>query len=176
MTTAKERSGLVTLKGNPMTLLGPEVRVGDPAPDFKLLDGSLAVVTLASSSGKVRVLSVVPSLDTPVCDQQTKMLEEKAAGLPLSVAIYSVSVDLPFAQKRWCAAAESKRIVFLSDHREASFGAAYGVLMKENRLLARAVFVVGKDDRVKHVEIVKEVATLPDLDAAVRAAGAAAKG
>lgn len=175
MTTLSERKGLVTLKGNPMTLLGPEVRVGGKAPDFALLDGSLQPVTLASSSGKVRILSVVPSLDTPVCDQQTKMLEEKTANLPRSVVVYSVSVDLPFAQKRWCAAAAAKRIELLSDHRETSFGTGYGVLMKENRLLARAVFVVGKDDRVKHVEIVKEVTTLPDLDAAVRAAGEAAR-
>lgn len=173
---AQERKGIVTLKGNPMTLLGPELKAGDKAPDFSVIDGTLKPVTLKDSAGKVRIFSTVPSLDTPVCDQQTRELKDKSASIKDQVAVITISVDLPFAQKRWCTAADAEgKIQFLSDHREVSFGTSYGVAMKEPRLLARSIIVVGKDDKVKYVQIVPEVATLPNVDAAIAAARDAAK-
>lgn len=165
----QERKGLVTFKGNPMTLIGPEIKVGDKAPDFKVIDAGLAEVTLKNSAGKVRLISVVPSLDTGICEQQTKRFNDEAAKLPDKVAVLTISVDLPFAQKRFCGAGGITKLQTLSDHREASFGTHWGVLMKELRLLARAIFVVGADDKVKYVEIVKEIATHPDYDKALAA-------
>lgn len=162
-----ERKGGVTFKGNPMTLVGNELKAGDKAPEFSVLAGDLSEVTLASSKGKVRLISVVPSLDTPVCDLQTKRFNEEASKLPADVVVYAVSVDLPFAQKRWCGASNADKIKALSDHRETSFGKAYGVLIKELRLLARAVFVIGADDRIQYVEVVKEVTQHPNYDAAL---------
>ena len=164
-----ERSGGVTFKGNPMTLVGSELKVGDKAPDFKLLAGDLSEVTLASSKGKTRLISVVPSLDTPVCDLQSKRFNEEASKLPADVVVYAVSVDLPFAQKRWCGAANADKLQALSDHREVSFGTAYGLLIKELRLLARAVVVIGADDKIQYIEVVKEVTQHPDYDAALNA-------
>ncbi|MSR78007.1 MAG: thiol peroxidase, partial [Candidatus Omnitrophica bacterium] len=140
---SEERKSAVTFKGNPITLVGPEVKVGDKAPDFKVLANDLSEVTLANSKGKTRVISVVPSLDTPVCDLQTKRFNEEAGKFPKDVVVYTVSTDLPFAQKRWCGASSATNIQALSDHRETSFGTAYGVLIKELRLLSRAVFIVG---------------------------------
>lgn len=166
---SQERTGVVTLKGNPMTLVGPELKVGDDAPAFTCVDGGLQPVSLGDSAGKVRILSSVPSLDTPVCDQHTRQLAEKAKDLG-DVAVHTISVDLPFAQKRWCSAAEVDGGGFLSDHRDLSFGNSYGVTMKEPRLLARAIFVVGADDKIKHAQIVPEVAEMPDIDAAIGAA------
>jgi thiol peroxidase len=171
---AQERKGVVTFKGGPLTLIGPEVKAGDTAPDFKVLDKGLGEVTLQSSAGKVRLISVVPSLDTPVCDQQTRRFNEEAGKLPDKVAVLTVSVDLPFAQNRFCSTAGISKIQTLSDHRDASFGQAWGVLIKELRLLARAVFVVGADDKVKYVEVVKEVTSHPDYDKALAAAKSAA--
>lgn len=170
-----ERKGAITFKGNPMTLIGPEIKAGNSAPDFKLLAGDLSEVTLASTKGKTRLISVVPSLDTPVCDLQTKRFNEEAAKLPESVVVLAVSMDLPFAQKRWCGASSAAKIQALSDHREASFGKAYGVLIKELRLLTRSVFVIGADDKVQYVEYVKEVTQHPDYDAAFNALKASAK-
>ena len=166
----EERSGFVTLMGNPMTLLGDAPPVGGAAPGFEVIDAALAPVTLADSAGKVRLFSVVPSLDTPVCDEQSRLLAAAASELPEAVEVYSVSVDLPFAQKRWCDAARAERVRFLSDHRDLSFGIAYGVAMKEPRLLARAMIVVGRDDVIAHYELVGEVADLPDVAGAVAAA------
>jgi len=169
-----ERNGVITFKGNPLTLVGGEVKVGATAPDFKVIDGGLAEVTLKSSAGKVRLISVVPSLDTPVCDQQTRKFNEEASKLPGKVAVLTVSLDLPFAQKRFCATAGIDKIQVLSDHRAKNFGEAYGVLIKELQLLTRAIFVVGADDKVKYVEYVKEVTSLPDYDKALNAAKTAA--
>ena len=167
---AEERTGVVTMKGNGVTLVGPEVKVGDQAPDFSVLAGDLSEVTLASSSGKVRLLSVVPSIDTPVCDQQTRRFNEEAAKLPGGIEVKAISVDLPFAQKRFCGAADVDKVEALSDHRDVSFGTAYGTLIKELRLLSRAIFVIDQNDKVVHAEYVGEVTEHPDYDAAIAAA------
>lgn len=164
-----ERKGAVTFKGNAITLVGSEVKAGDKAPDFKVLANDLSEVTLASSKGKTRLISVVPSVDTPVCDLQTKRFNEEAAKLPAGVTVLTVSMDLPFAQKRWCGAAHADKIQTVSDHRDASFGKAYGVLIKELRLLTRAIFVIGADDKVQYAEYVKEVTQHPNYDAALNA-------
>lgn len=164
-----ERSGAVTFQGNPLTLLGNEVRPGEKAPDFVGLDNSLAPVNLSSYSGKVLVLSSVPSLDTPVCDMETRRFNSEAAGLGSDVVILTISMDLPFAQKRWCGAAGVTHVTTLSDHKDASFGMNYGVLIKELRLLARAVFVVDRSGTVRYVELVKEITHEPDYDAALKA-------
>ncbi|HEX6988372.1 MAG TPA: thiol peroxidase [Bacillota bacterium] len=164
----------VVMGGRPRTLAGEEVKVADRAPDFTVINNDLQPVTLADYRGKVKVLLSVPSLDTGVCDQETRRFNEEASGLADDVVVLAVSMDLPFAQKRWCAAAGVERVETLSDHREASFGRAYGVLMDEFRLLARAVFVVGRDDRVTYVEYVPEVTNFPDFEAAVAAARQAA--
>ncbi len=164
-----ERSSAVSFKGGPVTLVGPEIHVGDRAPDFTVLASDLSPVTLASSKGKVRIISVVPSLDTPVCDAQTRRFNEEAARLP-DVEVLTVSMDLPFAQKRWCGAAGVDKVKMLSDHRDASFGTAWGTLIKELRLQARAVFVVDKNDMVRHAEYVKEITSHPNYEAALAAA------
>lgn len=158
----QERKGVVTFQNNPLTLLGPELRPGAAAPDFSVVDGGLQPVSLAGSKGKIRIISVVPSIDTPVCDLQTKRFNQEASALPADVVVLTISMDLPFAQQRWCAAAGASKVQLLSDYQQASFGAAYGVLIKELRLLARAVFVVGKDDQVRYVEYVKEITQHPD--------------
>jgi len=165
----QERTGLVTFKGNPLTLVGNAVGPGDEAPEFVALDTSLAEVRFSSFRGKVCVLSAVPSLDTPVCDTQTRRFNEEASRLGPQVEILTISMDLPFAQKRWCGAAGVERVRTLSDHRDASFGTAYGVLIKELRLLARAVFVVDPDGRVQYTEIVREMTNEPDYEAALEA-------
>lgn len=165
---AQERTGVITFKGQPMTLVGPELKVGQKAPDFKALSTDLAEVSLASSAGKVRLISVVPSLDTGVCDKQTRRFNEEATKYP-SVNVLTVSMDLPFTQKRWCGAAGVERVETLSDHREASFGLAYGLLIKELRLLARAVLVVDAEDTIRYIEIVPEVGTEPNYEAALEA-------
>jgi thiol peroxidase len=164
-----ERQGATTLKGNPLTLVGPELRPGDKAPDFSAVDNALQPVTLGSTGSSVRIFSVVPSLDTPVCDAQTKRFNEEAAKLP-GVEIYTFSMDLPFAQKRWCGAFGIDKIKMVSDHREGSFGSSYGTLIKELRIHSRAIFVLDKDNTVKHVEYVKEVADHPNYETALRAA------
>ncbi|MBM3775679.1 MAG: thiol peroxidase [Acidobacteria bacterium] len=167
-----ERPGATTLKGNPLTLLGPELKPGDKAPDFRLVDNSLNTVTLADTGSSVRIISVVPSLDTPVCDAQTKRFNEEAARLP-DVSIVTVSMDLPFAQKRWCGAFGVDRLQMLSDHRDGSFGSSYGTLIKELRIESRAIFVVDRNNVIRHAEYVKEVADHPNYDTALSAARAA---
>ncbi|MDQ0215007.1 thiol peroxidase [Oikeobacillus pervagus] len=161
----------VTFKGNPMTLVGQEVKVGDTAPNFTVLANDLSEVTLNDSKGKVRLISVVPSIDTGVCDAQTRRFNEEAS--KLDAQILTISVDLPFAQKRWCAAAGIENIQVLSDHRDLSFGEAYGVHMKELRLLARSIFVVDSQDKVTYVEYVKEGTDHPNYEAAIEAAKSA---
>ena len=164
---AQERKGAVTFKGNPLTLIGPEIKVGSKAPDFQVLGGDLSTVTLQNFKGKTKLISVVPSLDTPVCDQQTRRFNEEAAKLPADVQVLTISMDLPFAQKRFCSTAGINKIQTLSDHRSASFGEAYGTLIKELRLLARSIFVIGPDDKVQYVEYVKEVTNHPNYEAAL---------
>jgi len=168
----KERTGLVTFKGNPLTLAGDEVKVGQPAPDAGLLANDLATVKLSAFRGKVCIITSVPSLDTPVCDTETRRLNEAAATLGDDVVVLAVSMDLPFAQGRWCGAAGVKNVKTLSDHRDAAFGTSYGVLIKELRLLARTVFVVDKQGTIRYMEIVKEVASEPNYEAALTAAKA----
>ncbi|MDO8721815.1 MAG: thiol peroxidase [Syntrophales bacterium] len=165
----KERKGILTIKGNPLTLLGDEVRVGDRAPDFEVIDNDLSPVKFSSFMGKIRVLSSVPSLDTPVCDLETRRFNQEAGHLGSDVTVLTISMDLPFAQKRWCGAAGVERLQTLSDHRDASFGASYGVLIKELRLLARAVFVVDREGIIQYVELVKEMTEEPDYDAVLKA-------
>ncbi|MBK5274919.1 MAG: thiol peroxidase [Desulfuromonadales bacterium] len=167
-----ERSGIITFKGNPFTLLGPQLKVGDKAPDFAVVDTGLAPVTLASSAGKVRIISAVPSLDTPVCDTETRRFNQEAAKLPGEVVVLTISLDLPFAQKRWCGAAGIDKVVLLSDYRERSFGQNYGVLIKELLLLSRAIFVVDAQDVIRYIQIVPEVTSEPDYAAVIAAAKA----
>ena len=167
----QERKGVITFKGGPLTLIGPEIKVGDTAPAFKLLNNSLGEVTLDQFKGKTVILSVAPSLDTPVCAQQTHRFNKEIANLPAGVEVLTISADLPFAQGRFCGA-EGIKITTLSDHRDMAFGDAYGTHIKELRLEARSLFVVGKDGKIKHVEYVKEVTEHPNYDAALNAAKA----
>ena len=164
-----DRKGAITLHGNPLTLTGKAVGAGDKAPDFTTLDNDLNPVSFSSFKGKVCVLCSVPSLDTPVCDVETRRFNREAAALGNEVAVLAISVDLPFAQKRWCGAAGVRNVAVLSDHRDVAFGTAYGVLIKELRLLARAVFVVDRDGVVRYVQLVKEVSREPDYGAVLKA-------
>lgn len=166
----EERTGIITMHGNPLTLLGPEVKVGDAAVDFKVLANDLSPVKLSDYKGKVVIISSVPSLDTPVCDVQTRRFNEEATGLSDDVVVLTISMDLPFAQSRWCGAAGVENVVTLSDHRDTAFGGAFGVLIKGLRLLARAVFVVDRDGVVKYVQVVDELTNEPDYAAAIEAA------
>jgi thiol peroxidase len=172
-----DRAGAVMFKGNPITLGGPEIKAGGDAPDFTAVDNGLQPVKLSQAKGKVIVLSAVPSLDTPVCDTETRRFNQEAGKLGANVEVWTVSMDLPFAQKRWCGAAGVTAVKTLSDFRERSFAQNYGVLVKEGPLAgltARAVFVVGKDGKVKHAEYVKEITTEPNYEAALTAARQAA--
>lgn len=169
----EKRTGVITFVGNPMTLVGKEVKVGDKAPDFTLLDNGLAVKTLKDYEGKVKIFSVVPSLDTGVCDAQTRWFNQNATALSDDVVVLTVSMDLPFAQKRWCGAAGVENVVTLSDHKDASFGTNYGFLIEELRLLTRGIVIVDKNDKVTYVEYVPEVTNAVNFDAAVEAAKAA---
>ena len=164
----EERKGLVTMKGKPVTLVGQAVKVGQKAPDFEVTANDLSPVKLSSFAGKVCIIASVPSLDTAVCDLETRKFNEKAAQLGGDVVVLTISMDLPFAQKRWCGAAGIKNVQTLSDYRDASFGNTYGVLIKDLRLLARAVFVVDKKGVVRYLQIVPEIATEPDYDAVIK--------
>jgi thiol peroxidase len=168
-----ERPAATTLKGNPFTLVGPELKAGDPAPDFSLVDNGLKAVTLKDTGSNVRIVSVVPSLDTPVCDAQTKRFNEEAAKMS-NVDILTVSMDLPFAQKRWCGAFGVDKVKMLSDHKDGSFGSNYGTLIKELRIESRAIFVIDRHNTIRYVEYVKEVADFPNYEAALAAARSAA--
>jgi thioredoxin-dependent peroxiredoxin len=163
----------VMFKGSPVTLLGNEVKVGQAAPDFKVQKSAdMSDYTLGTSAGKTRIIATVPSLDTPVCDLETKRFNEEASKLP-NVEIVCISMDLPFALKRWCGAANVDKVITASDHRAASFGKNYGVLISGgplDRVLARAVFVVGADNKVKHAEYVGSIGYQPNFDAAIAAA------
>ena len=164
-----DRYGVVTLKGNPVTLTGDEVKALQKANDFNVLDNELKEKTLAGFKGKIKLIASVPSLDTPVCDLEIKRFNDEASKLSKDLIIIFVSMDLPFAQKRFCQEFEINKIETLSDHRSASFGTNYGVLIKELRLLARAIFLIDKDDNVTYVEYVKEVGMPPNYNAALDA-------
>ena len=166
-----ERTGVITMKGHPLTLVGQEVEVGAPAPDFEVLANDLTPFKLSSLKGKVAIICAVPSLDTPTCDIETRWFNEEAARLGPDVEILTISMDLPFAQRRWCGAAGVDRVTTYSDHRDAAFGLAYGVLIKELRLLARAVFVVDKSGVMRSAQIVPELANEPDYDEVLKAVG-----
>jgi thiol peroxidase len=166
---AVERHGAVTFKGNPLTLLGPELKVGDKAPNFKVLDSGLNEVALDNFAGKVKLILSVPSLDTPVCSEETSRFNREIPNLPGNVAAMAVSVDLPFAQARWCGASNVDQVTTLSDHRDLSFGLNYGTAIKELRLLSRAVFVIDENDILRYIEYVPEVTEHPNYDAALAA-------
>ncbi len=167
----EERAGVITVEGNPLTLTGKEVKVGDKAPDFAAVDNDMALVDFfSSSSGKVCIISVVPSLDTSVCDIQTRRFNQEASDLGDDVAILTISMDLPFAQKRWCGAAGVDKITVLSDYRDRAFGKSYGLLIKESQLLARAVLVVDRDGIVRYIQVVEELTNEPDYESALEAA------
>lgn len=162
-----ERKGVITIKGNPLTLLGSEVRVGDRAPDFTVLDGDLKEMHLRDFSGKIKIISVTPSLDTPVCDLQARRFNQEAAELPDNAVVLNISMDLPFAISRFCTSAGIDKVKAFSDHRDASFGSAYGVLIRELRLLARSIFIIDVHDVIRYIEIVPEVTEHPDYDKAL---------
>lgn len=164
-----ERKDAVTLKGNPITLVGDEVNPGQEAPDFKVLDADLKEISLGFFSNKIKIIASVPSLDTPVCDLQIKRFNDEAQGLSKDVVIIFVSMDLPFAQKRFCQTYDIKKVKTFSDYRDAIFGANYGVLIKELRLLTRAIFLIDKSDIVRYVEYVKEVGMPPNYQAVLTA-------
>ncbi|MDN4616750.1 thiol peroxidase [Paenibacillus sp. PsM32] len=165
----QERTGVATFKGNPITLIGPELKVGDQAPDFNLSKNLLEQSTLSDYAGKVKLISVVPSLDTGVCDAQTRRFNEAASELGDDVIVLTISADLPFAQARWCGAAGVDRVITLSDYRDNSFGKDYGVLIKEFVIDMRSIFVIDQNDVIQYVEYLPEMAEHPDYDQAVEA-------
>ncbi|MGM0418541.1 MAG: thiol peroxidase [Thermodesulfobacteriota bacterium] len=160
----QERTGVTAMHGNPITLIGPELKTGDKAPDFTVSDNDLNPVNLKDFDSKVLVISAVPSLDTPVCDLETQKFNSHASKLGKDIKILTISMDLPFAQKRWCGANNVEDVITLSDHKDASFGKAFGVLIKELRLLARAVFVLDENRIIKDILILEEVTKEPDYD------------
>lgn len=166
---AQERTGVATFKGNPLTLIGPELQVGDTAPDFTVSKNLLEEVSLKDYAGKIKLISVVPSLDTGVCDAQTRRFNEEAAGLGENVVILTVSADLPFAQARWCGAAGVDQVITLSDYKSRSFGQAYGVLIQEFQLDMRSIFVVDQNDKITYVEYLSEMTEHPNYEAAIEA-------
>lgn len=165
----QERTDVITFFGNPLTLIGPALETGDTAPDATLLDNDMNPAKLSSYRGKTCIISTVPSLDTPVCDMETRRFNKEAAGMNEQTVILTMSMDLPFAQKRWCGAAGVDKVTTLSDHLNADFGIAYGVLIKELRLLARTVFIVDKEGIIQYVQQVKETTEEPDYDAVLKA-------
>jgi thiol peroxidase len=165
----QERPNAVTLRGKPLTLVGPELQVGDKAPDFRLMNTDLQPVTLKDFAGKIRIISSVPSLDTDVCSRETQKFNQLAAQMGDDVVILTVSMDLPFAQKRWCGAHGVDRVVTLSDYLDHSFGFNYGVRIKELGLLARVVFIVDRDGVIRYIQRVPEIAQEPDYDDVLRA-------
>jgi thiol peroxidase len=164
-----ERKNAVIFKGVPRTLLGKAVKIGDNAPNFTVVNQSWADVEFNTTAGKVRLLSIVPSLDTGICDLQTRRFNEEAANLGENAVIWTISVDLPFAQKRWCGAAGIDKIQVLSDHRDLDFGKKYGAVIKEVRLLVRSIFIIDTRDVVRYVEYVPQIAQHPDYDRALQA-------
>lgn len=166
----EERSGVTKFKGNPVTLLGPALKVGDKAPEFLVVDTALTPVSLSDFKGKIKIISSVPSLDTPVCDTETRRFNQEAANLPGNIVLLTVSLDLPFAQSRWCGAAGIDKVKTLSDYQERSFASAYGVLIKELKLLSRSIFVVDASDMIRYIQHVPEITSEPDYAAVIGAA------
>ncbi|MGF7045794.1 thiol peroxidase [Paenibacillus sp. DS2015] len=166
---AQLRTGIATFKGSPLTLVGPALKVGDAAPDFTVSKNLVEEVSLKDYAGKIKLISVVPSLDTGVCDTQTRRFNEEAADLGDDVVILTISMDLPFAQARWCGAAGVERVITLSDHKNAAFGEAYGVLIQEFRLDMRSIFVIDKNDKITYVEYLSEMTEHPNYEQAVTA-------
>jgi thiol peroxidase len=165
----ERRKGVVTMGGNPVTLLGKEAKVGDKAPDFTVLKTDLTPFTLKDAGDKIKIISVVPSLDTGICELQTINFNQTASELGDDVIILTISVDLPFAQKRFCGAKGIDRVITLSDHKDLSFGLNYGFVMEEHRLLARGIVILDRDNTIRYVEYVNEVTTHPDYDKALEA-------
>lgn len=165
-----DRTGVITFEGNGLTLTGNEVKVGDKAPDFTVVNNELSPVSLKDFAGKTKIISVTPSLDTPVCDQQLRKFNESAASLGDDVVVINMSADLPFANARFCTSAGIDKVTVLSDYKDVSFGNAYGLLIKELRLLTRAILVINKDDTIKYLEVVPEITNHPDYDRALDAA------
>jgi len=163
-----ERHGIISMKSNPLTLIGPELKVGDAAPDFEVLDNNLSPVNFSGFKGKVSLIASVPSLDTPVCDLETRRFNSEAGKMSSDIRILTISMDLPFAQKRWCGAAGIDKVITLSDHKDASFGKAFGVLIKELRLLARAIFIVDREGVIRYIEIVRDLSAEPNYDQALK--------
>jgi thioredoxin-dependent peroxiredoxin len=166
----EERSNVTKFKGNPVTLLGPALKAGDRAPEFMAVDTALAPVRLSDLKGKIKIISCVPSLDTPVCDTETRRFNQEAANLPGNIVLLTISMDLPFAQSRWCGAAGIDRVKTLSDYQERSFASAYGVLIKELKLLARSIFVIDASDTIRYIQHVPEITSEPDYAAVINAA------
>lgn len=164
-----DRKGAVTMKGNPLTLTGNELKVGQPAPDVTLVANDLSPVNLSSFKGKKCIVLTMPSLDTGICDKETRKFNEEAAKLGNDVKILAVTMDLPFAQKRWCGAAGVNNVLTLSDYKEAALGNSFGVLIKELKLLARTIFVIDSKGKVQYSQIVKEITTEPDYAAVLEA-------
>lgn len=164
-----ERNGAVTMKGSPLTLVGPELKVGDKAPDCVVLNTDLAPVSLSAYRGTICIIASVPSLDTPVCDIEARQFNQEAANFGPDVALLTISMDLPFAQKRWCGASGADKLVTLSDHRDASFGSAYGLLIKELRLLARSVIIIDREGIIRYIQLVRELTQEPDYEAVLKA-------
>ncbi len=162
-----ERKNAITMKGNPLTLIGEEIKVGQKTQDFKVLNTNLEEVLLSSFKNKIKLIASVPSLDTPVCDLEIKRFNDEASKLSKDLVIIFISMDLPFAQKRFCQANDIKIVKTFSDHRDADFGQKFGVLIKELRLLARAIFILDKDDVIKYAQVVPELSSHPDYDAAL---------
>lgn len=171
-TNTKERTGVTTFRGRGVTLVGREITIGEPAPDFTAIGPDMAPVRFATTSGTVRIISAVPSIETPVCDQQTRRFNEAVTELG-DVSVLTVSVDLPFTQARWCGATGADKVRMLSDYRDLSFGLAYGVLIKEFRLLSRAVFVVDADDTIVHSDYVPAIEEHPNYELVLAAASGA---
>ena len=166
----EERTGFVTMQGSPLTLLGNEVKIGEQAQDCELTGKELKPVKLSSFKGKICIITAVPSLDTSVCDIMTRRFNEEAVALDKDVVVLAISMDLPFAQDRWCIAADVENVIMLSDHRTTDFGKTFGILIKDLRLLARAVFILDRDGVIRYVDIVKELTEEPDYEAVLEAA------
>lgn len=165
----EERKGIVTVKGNPVTLMGEEIKIGQKIPLFKVLDQDLKEVSSGDYNNKIKVIAAVPSLDTPVCDTEIKRFNDEAAAVSNDVIIMFISMDLPFAQKRFCLENNIKKVKTFSDHRDADFAGKFGVLIKEMRLLSRAIFIVDKEQTAQYVEYVKELSSPPDYESALNA-------
>jgi len=166
---SQERTGVATFKGNPLTLIGPQLNIGDQAPDFSLSKSLVEAVSLQDYAGKVKLISVIPSIDTGVCEAQTRRFNEEAATLGEDVAVLTVSVDLPFAQSRWCGAAGVEQVTLLSDYKDNNFGTAYGVFIKEFALDMRSIFVIDQNNTITYVEYLSEMTEHPNYEDAIAA-------